>query len=269
MPRRETIQVRRGTAAQWTAANPTLASGEVGFETDTFKAKIGDGSTVWTSLRYQGIIPASTAAGDLAYYSAANTPSRLAIGTAYQVLRTNSGATAPEWVSGGMQLIEEKTGANTSYDFTSIPSTFRHLKLEFQLRTDKVATTENIYTSFNADTTDANYDEQYLSAEAGATIPAQNLAAAGARTGMVATAASSPANQYATGTTEIPYYASSNFKSLITDSMVWAARTSGNAKHVFSVVGWANTTAISRITITPAGGTNFSSGSRVALYGIG
>jgi hypothetical protein len=36
------IQVRRGTAAQWTAANPTLDSGEIGFETDTGKFKIGN-----------------------------------------------------------------------------------------------------------------------------------------------------------------------------------------------------------------------------------
>jgi len=48
------IQVRRGTAAQWTSANPTLASGEWGFESDTGKAKIGNGSTVWTGLSYFG-----------------------------------------------------------------------------------------------------------------------------------------------------------------------------------------------------------------------
>jgi hypothetical protein len=48
------IQVRRGTASQWTSANPTLASGEWGFETDTLKVKIGNGATAWTSLAYQG-----------------------------------------------------------------------------------------------------------------------------------------------------------------------------------------------------------------------
>lgn len=48
------IQVRRGTAAQWTSANPTLASGEFGFETDTGKVKIGTGSTAWVSLSYLG-----------------------------------------------------------------------------------------------------------------------------------------------------------------------------------------------------------------------
>jgi len=48
------IQVRRGTASQWTSANPTLAAGEWGLETDTLKVKIGDGATAWTSLAYQG-----------------------------------------------------------------------------------------------------------------------------------------------------------------------------------------------------------------------
>jgi hypothetical protein len=48
------IQVRRGTASQWTSTNPTLAAGEWGFETDTGKVKIGNGSTAWNSLGYQG-----------------------------------------------------------------------------------------------------------------------------------------------------------------------------------------------------------------------
>jgi hypothetical protein len=48
------IQVRRGTASQWTSANPTLAAGEWGYETDTNKVKIGNGSTAWNSLGYQG-----------------------------------------------------------------------------------------------------------------------------------------------------------------------------------------------------------------------
>ena len=46
------MQQRRGTAAQWTAANPILASGEIGFETDTNKFKMGNGSSTWTTLEY-------------------------------------------------------------------------------------------------------------------------------------------------------------------------------------------------------------------------
>ena len=46
------MQQRRGTAAQWTAANPILAAGEIGFETDTNKFKMGNGSSTWAALQY-------------------------------------------------------------------------------------------------------------------------------------------------------------------------------------------------------------------------
>lgn len=43
---------RRDTAADWTSNNPTLSAGEFGWEQDTNRLKIGDGSTAWTSLPY-------------------------------------------------------------------------------------------------------------------------------------------------------------------------------------------------------------------------
>jgi hypothetical protein len=46
------IQVRRGTASEWSSANPTLSSGEIGLATDLGQIKIGDGSTAWSSLSY-------------------------------------------------------------------------------------------------------------------------------------------------------------------------------------------------------------------------
>ena len=46
------IQYRRGTAAQWTAANPVLAIGEPGYETDTGKFKVGNGVDTWSALVY-------------------------------------------------------------------------------------------------------------------------------------------------------------------------------------------------------------------------
>ena len=46
------MQQRRGTAAQWTAADPILAAGEIGYETDTNQFKIGDGVNAWSDLSY-------------------------------------------------------------------------------------------------------------------------------------------------------------------------------------------------------------------------
>lgn len=49
------IQFRRGTAAEWAAANPVLAAGELGVELNTGLTKIGDGATSWTSLAYASL----------------------------------------------------------------------------------------------------------------------------------------------------------------------------------------------------------------------
>tara|TARA_R100000654_G_scaffold19900_2_gene40397 strand:+ start:812 stop:1585 length:774 start_codon:yes stop_codon:yes gene_type:complete len=54
------IQVRRGTASEWTAANPTLQPGEFGFESDTGKIKIGTGAAVWSALAYLTGVSADT-----------------------------------------------------------------------------------------------------------------------------------------------------------------------------------------------------------------
>jgi hypothetical protein len=44
------IQIRKGTSAAWTSANPVLASGEPGYDLTNKIFKIGDGSSNWASL---------------------------------------------------------------------------------------------------------------------------------------------------------------------------------------------------------------------------
>lgn len=51
------IQVRRDTSSNWTSSNTVLSAGEIGFETNTGKFKIGNGSSNWTSLSYASILP--------------------------------------------------------------------------------------------------------------------------------------------------------------------------------------------------------------------
>ena len=46
------IQLRRDTAAAWTAANPVLRIGELGIETDTLRCKVGNGTSAWSALSY-------------------------------------------------------------------------------------------------------------------------------------------------------------------------------------------------------------------------
>ena len=76
------IQFRRGTAANWTSANPILLAGEIGFETDTTKFKLGDGVTAWSSLSYvtAGDVPTSLyVANSILAANASNTPMALTI----------------------------------------------------------------------------------------------------------------------------------------------------------------------------------------------
>lgn len=128
------IQVKRGSASSWTSANTVLAAGEIGFETDTKKMKVGDGSTAWTSLGYAttdgditgvtagtgltgggnsgavtlnlatpvattngGTAQTTYATGDLLYASAADTLSKRTIGTTGQVLTVSGGV--PTWAA--------------------------------------------------------------------------------------------------------------------------------------------------------------------------
>lgn len=65
------IQHRRGTAAQWAAANPTLAMGEWGYETDTGRVKIGDASTPWSLLPFAVTGGSVTQADPLRQFTAA------------------------------------------------------------------------------------------------------------------------------------------------------------------------------------------------------
>ena len=84
------IQTRRGAAATWTSTNPTLAAGEIGFESDTNKFKIGTGSTAWVSLPYASNVSPLTTKGDLYTYSTDN--ARLAVGNNGETLVADSSA---------------------------------------------------------------------------------------------------------------------------------------------------------------------------------
>jgi len=46
------MQQRRGTSSQWTSSDPVLEAGEIGWESNTNKFKIGDGTNHWEDLQY-------------------------------------------------------------------------------------------------------------------------------------------------------------------------------------------------------------------------
>jgi len=59
------ILFRRDIAANWSLANPVLAAGEAGFETNTDLLKIGNGTANWTSLPYVNPVLNSEVGGRL------------------------------------------------------------------------------------------------------------------------------------------------------------------------------------------------------------
>lgn len=170
-------KARRGTAAALTTANEVLLAGELCFETDTGKFKIGDGSTAWTSLAYQGVwtladvrrvldLIGSTAEGDIIYKGASGW-TRLAKGTDGQVLTLASGI--PSWAAGGggggggdIARIGETVLGSAATDITVSGidlSAHRSFNVEFTLK-NATGTAGDIRLLYNSDTTLANYPSQ-------------------------------------------------------------------------------------------------------------
>lgn len=95
------IQVKRGTAASWVSNNPVLYSGEIGYETDTRKFKVGDGTTAWNSLSYTHVPLSLSSINDLADV----TISSVAGG---DFLRYDSSASA--WINDAVNLSTDTVG---------------------------------------------------------------------------------------------------------------------------------------------------------------
>ncbi len=51
------VKNRRDTAENWKTHNPTLEEGALGFEKDTMRIKIGDGTTPWNDHKYVANVP--------------------------------------------------------------------------------------------------------------------------------------------------------------------------------------------------------------------
>lgn len=84
-----------------------------------------------------------TTAGDLIYGTAADTVARLGIGTAGQVLKVNSGATAPEWAApagGGkvLQVVSATTTTETAINTATFTDTTITATITPTLATSKI-----------------------------------------------------------------------------------------------------------------------------------
>jgi hypothetical protein len=216
-------------------------------------------SAIQTQLDAKTAKSTLTTTGDIYYASAANTPARLGIGTASQILAVNSGATAPEWVaapsSGGMTLISTTTLTGGSVNLTSIPATYYNLQLvirNFKPGTDG----EYIWMRFNSDS-----NERYSSRTSIATAVAFGATQIQLSDGND--------NSVATGLIVcniFDYANTATWKMLNTISLETNATTTTQFNYRLSTGMYNQTGAISSITLGQTG-LSFTSGTAL-LYGV-
>lgn len=207
-----------------------------------------------------------TTAGDISYRSStANTNTRLALGTAGQLLQVNSGATAPEWATistGGITLISTTSLTGASVTLSSIPQTYNKLYLvieNYQPATDGSA----LLMRFNGVST-TTYRE------ASPTLTSQQLSKGhndnlGGTSGFCKT---DNTNVLGFGFIEIFDYTNTTTNKLA----VYQSFTNdeANPTTTWRIAGASGTstatTAITSLVFLPASG-NFTSGS-IRLYGV-
>ena len=205
------------------------------------------------------------AAGDLLYGSGADASTRLALGTAGQVLKVNSGATAPEWGAGGMTLIAETVlgSAAASITFSSIPATYRHLIIELSGRSDTATTgVENLFMRFNGDSS-AIYDWQEHRAEGGTPGSVRVGDDTSHRIGRLVRD-SNTAGYVTKVSIRIPSYRDTTFFKGFEG--VHGSMFNGSSTVSVHTGNWRSTAAITSITIQATG--NFLTGSVASLYGL-
>ncbi len=224
---------------------------------------VADSSVSPTGLKWavDPVADVVTTAGDLLYATAADTVTRLGIGTVGQVLQVNSGATAPEWVTaaggGSMTELASQTFSNTaSHTFSSISGSYKALAL--LLRSVRSTTNEQpIRIRFNADTA-TSYNQS-------AWTDSGSVPLAG--TGI--TVLRDPRESFATtlGWVYIMDYANAVTHKMAEARAVQSSTGGGGGYVQYGQLGiWSGTAAITSITIYAASG-NLQAGTAI-LYGV-
>ena len=207
-----------------------------------------------------------TTAGDIIYRNGSS-PTRLAIGTAGQVLKVNSGATAPEWATastGAVTLISQQTVTGSSVatiTFSSISGSYKNLRLVYNAAITS-GSWDAMYMRLNGDT-GANYISQTSSAIATSLTGAEFVAQTYMTLCRVGQAGAS------SGQIVIPNYAGTVLKkSTIAQGISIPAYTTSGAQLFVAGAAWNNTAAITQLDITVAVGTiQWAVGSSFTLYG--
>jgi hypothetical protein len=155
--------------------------------------------------------------------------------------------------------------ANSTISFTSIPSTYKHLQLRYIGGTTDSSQVKMV---FNSDTA-ANYSQHRVygtGSGTGATgwaTGTYNYAALATVSGF-----SNVSNIFTAGVTDILDYTSASKNKTVRNLIGLDVNGAGGSVE-FSSNAWYNSgSAISSITFTTASGSNFTTNTQIALYGI-
>lgn len=146
------FQFLYGPAASWVLANPTLKAGEIGFESNTRKSKLGDGTTAWNDLAYLGAGGLRYVKGDVTDHTGTATrtskftvtipASSLGVNGALEVLISarildDVSGTGVVTAPAGLWLVEVEFGGEVVATFQSFDAEQLHKRCLVQNRDDE------------------------------------------------------------------------------------------------------------------------------------
>ncbi len=156
------------------------------------------------------------------------------------------------------------TGSSGTITFSSIPSTYTHLQIRYIGRVTNSDTADNIFVQFNSDT-GSNYAWHYLQGDGASAAASGATSQSKILSGRVS-AATAGSDVMGAGVLDLLDYSKANkYKTLRT--LTGQDRNGGGVSVMTSGL-WQNTAAVSTITITNGSGTNFTTTTQFALYGI-
>jgi hypothetical protein len=263
----------RGKAVVDIPTVPTIGTATAGDESVSVAftaASVGGPATTFTALSNPGSITGSGSSSPV-------TVSGLTVGTAYTFTVRGNNATgsseyssasnsATPFINAAFESIATATGTGTSgtVTFSSIPSTYKHLQIRINGRSDYAGTNVQLAMRLNSDT--------------GTNYSTHNIVGIGSSTGTTTGSANTnyiEAGQFAGSTLLASSYGVSvidildyeNTNKFKTTRSLSGFEGNGSGQIIFSSGSWRSTSAVTTISLL-AGAGNWTTLSSFALYGI-
>jgi hypothetical protein len=155
-------------------------------------------------------------------------------------------------------------GGAASIDFTSIPSTYTDLCLEFSVRSNYASTIDASLLRINGDT-GSNYSSRYIRGDGSSVSSSSSTAGTSIFVGSIP-GANATASTFQNAAIYFPNYAGSTNKSLSVDSV-----SENNATTAYALLSaglWSSSAAITSLKLILDAGTLYLQHSTAYLYGI-